>query len=358
MVVKFCLPSGLEIFGLPTKNFYGGHWDLGPTWNYAVMADKPFLVDCGRYGRGKDLLGMMQAAGISPRDLEFVLISHSHEDHDGGLSELVESTRITVRAHTIYGLLIRQYPRIAPGAQKRHFPAKCWHCFMPQSFVAENCLDYHRVLSRIEVEPIADGVCPLGPDIYTHHLPGHSPDSLAVQLGGDALIAGDVVLPGITPWPTRRELFSDVEDVLQPLYADPGAIFGLLRYIRSLKHLETLSERHPDMAVFPGHRFYYRDRWHTIEMAARLREIIEHHVQRCGAILEIVSTGPKSADDIAREHFTAPLLKGFGKLMAANEIISHCELMATAGDLVAVGKHRYESTGSRNFENLIHSDDC
>ena len=39
IVVKFKLPSGLEIVGLPTKNFYGGHWDLGPTWNYAVMAD-------------------------------------------------------------------------------------------------------------------------------------------------------------------------------------------------------------------------------------------------------------------------------------------------------------------------------
>jgi hypothetical protein len=30
-VAKFCLPSGLEIITLPTKNFYGGHWDLGPT---------------------------------------------------------------------------------------------------------------------------------------------------------------------------------------------------------------------------------------------------------------------------------------------------------------------------------------
>jgi len=44
MTVRFRLPSGLEVVGLPTKNFYGGHWDLGPTWNYAVLADKPFLV--------------------------------------------------------------------------------------------------------------------------------------------------------------------------------------------------------------------------------------------------------------------------------------------------------------------------
>jgi hypothetical protein len=46
MVAKFCLPSGLEIITLPTKNFYGGHWDLGPTWNYAeVMVASGDLVE-------------------------------------------------------------------------------------------------------------------------------------------------------------------------------------------------------------------------------------------------------------------------------------------------------------------------
>jgi hypothetical protein len=63
MTVRFRLPSGLEIYGLPTKNFYGGHWDLGPTWNYAVMADRPFLVDAGRFGQGKNLVGMMESVG-------------------------------------------------------------------------------------------------------------------------------------------------------------------------------------------------------------------------------------------------------------------------------------------------------
>ena len=85
MIVRFGLPSGLEIIGLPTKNFYGGHWDLGPTWNYAVLADKPFLVDSGRFGQGKNLVDMMASVAINAEDLDFVLISHGHEDHDGGL---------------------------------------------------------------------------------------------------------------------------------------------------------------------------------------------------------------------------------------------------------------------------------
>jgi glyoxylase-like metal-dependent hydrolase (beta-lactamase superfamily II) len=134
MIVKFQLPSGLEIYGLPTKNFYGGHWDLGPTWNYAVMADQPFLVDAGRSGQGKNLVGMMEAAGICRRDLEYVLISHSHEDHDGGLAELVDSNHLGIKAHAVYDLLIRQYPEAAPAGHRKNFPAKCWHCPMPEAF--------------------------------------------------------------------------------------------------------------------------------------------------------------------------------------------------------------------------------
>ena len=155
MVVKFQLQSGLEIVGLPTKNFYGGYWDLGPTWNYAVMADKPFLVDSGRFGQGPNLVGMLESAGIRAKDLEFVLISHSHEDHDGGLAELIESTHLKVKAHAIYDLLIRQYPEDAPAGYRENFPAKCWHCPMPESFWSKNCLDYHRVLKYLKVETIS-----------------------------------------------------------------------------------------------------------------------------------------------------------------------------------------------------------
>jgi glyoxylase-like metal-dependent hydrolase (beta-lactamase superfamily II) len=81
MIARFRLPSGLEVIGAPTGNFYGNGWDLGPTWNYAVLADRPFLVDSGRFGQAGNLLAMLAAAGVSDKDLAFVLISHGHEDH-------------------------------------------------------------------------------------------------------------------------------------------------------------------------------------------------------------------------------------------------------------------------------------
>jgi glyoxylase-like metal-dependent hydrolase (beta-lactamase superfamily II) len=115
MLLKMQLPSGIEIFGLPTENSYGGDWDLGPTWNYLVMLDKPFLLDTGRLGMGGMLQEMMHAIGVDGKDLDSILISHGHEDHDGGLAEMVGGTRAEVRAHTVYDRLIHYYPNEAPS---------------------------------------------------------------------------------------------------------------------------------------------------------------------------------------------------------------------------------------------------
>ena len=353
MIVRFGLPSGLEIIGLPTKNFYGGHWDLGPTWNYAVLADRPFLVDSGRFGQGKNLVDMMSSAGIKAEDLEFVLISHGHEDHDGGLAELVNSTDLRVKAHAIYELLIRKYPSQSPRGHKEDFPAKCWHCPMPESFYSKNCLGYHQVLQELAIDPIGDGETELAPEVRTHHLPGHSPDCIAVLLGNEAIIVGDIVLPDISPWPTREEAFNEVAEVIRPRYTEPGQIFGLDRYIKSLKKLGEIAVKHPDLLVLPAHRLYYKGQWNGLQLAGRVNELLEHHLQRCGAILDILRTGPKTAEELAREHFEESLLEGFGSLMAANEIVSHCELLSACGDIVEVDGKKYSETGTGNFEKYI-----
>lgn len=355
MTVRFRLPSGLEIFGLPTKNFYGGHWDLGPTWNYAVLSDRPFLVDAGRFGQGGKLIAMMESVGLTGEDLEFVLISHSHEDHDGGLAELVKATRLKVKAHAIYGRLIKKYPDRSPEGKKKDFPAKCWHCPMPESFYAQNCLEYHKVLQDLKIDPIGDGQNELAPDTRTYHLPGHSPDCLAILLDKETIIVGDIILPDISPWPTKQALFEEVADVVKPDYDDAAAIFGLRCYIKSLKKIIQIARKHPGLLVLPAHRLYYNGRWNRIDLESRAKELLEHHIQRCGAIIEILNSGPRTAEKIAREHFEARLLEGFGHMMAANEIVSHCELLIESGDLITGNGGTYTATGSTQFENYIEN---
>ena len=108
--------------------------------------------------------------------------------------------------------------------------------------------------------------------------------------------------------------------------------------------------------MLPAHRLYYQDHWNIIQLKERLHELMEHHIQRCASILNIVATGEKDAPEIARLHFNKHLLKGPGKQMAAVEIISHSELMVACGDLKEVKKHCYAATGTENFEKSIRSD--
>jgi glyoxylase-like metal-dependent hydrolase (beta-lactamase superfamily II) len=353
MPVRFRLPSGLEIMGLPTQNFYGGEWDLGPTWNYAILSDQPFLVDSGRYGQGKNLIHMMDSVGLKPEDLSFVIISHGHEDHDGGLAELVTVTGLPVKAHAVYDLMIRKYPAHAPPGHKQDFPAKCWHCEMPEEFYTKNCLGYHKVLQELTIDPVSNGTQALEPGIETHHLPGHSPDCLAVQIGGEAIVVGDIILPQITPWPTREALYDDVAQVIQPHFPNPQDLFGLRRYIRSLKKLLEIGSIHPDILVLPAHRLYYNEQWSGIDLAGRVKELLQHHMDRCAAILDILSAGPKTAQEIAKEHFEERLLKGYGRLMAENEVVSHCELLISCGNVRTLDNGTYEATGNTDVADYI-----
>lgn len=355
MTVRFRLPSGLDIYGLPTQNFYGGHWDLGPTWNYAVLNDRPFLVDAGRFGQGSKLIAMMESVGLKGEDLEFVLISHSHEDHDGGLAELVNATHLKIKAHAIYAQLIKKYPAKSPEGKKKDFPAKCWHCPMPESFYTENCLAYHHVLQDLEIDPIGNHQKELAPDTRAYHLPGHSPDCLAILLDKETIIVGDIILPDISPWPTKEALFQEVADVIKPHYKDAAAIFGLRCYVKSLKKIIAIAREYPGLLVLPAHRLYYNGRWNRIDLEGRAKELLEHHIQRCGAIIEILNRGPGTAEKIAREHFDAKLLEGFGHMMATNEIVSHCELLIESGDVITGTGGTYAATGSTQFENYIEN---
>jgi len=358
MMIRIKLPSGLEVFGLPTKNFYGGEWDLGPTWNYAVLADRPFLVDTGSHGMGRRLLEMMESVGVSESDLESIVLSHGHEDHDGGLFEIVEATGATVKAHAVYDRLIRIYQKEAPPGVNKDFPASCWRCFMPESFSNQHCRGYHQERNRLQIESIGNGRGMLGEEIEVYHVPGHSPDALAILIGGEALIVGDTVLPDITPIPTREAFFDKVRTVLEPRLTGARSLYGLRTYIRSLKKLEEIGSQLSNLVVLPAHRFFYGNHWNEIDLQVRIAELIQHHIDRCADILRILISGPKTAKGIAKEHFDESLLEGMGAVMAENEILSHCELLCAAGDMGAVEDGRFESGGGSGFESLIKSLDA
>jgi glyoxylase-like metal-dependent hydrolase (beta-lactamase superfamily II) len=338
---------------LATENVYGGDWDLGPTWNYVVQAENPFLVDTGRYGMGGRLLEMLAQTSFSPRDLKGVLLSHGHEDHDGGLMEVTTKIGVPAWVHPVYRHLSRSYPELAPEASKETFSASCWHCPMPESFTRHHCVDYHRGRMKLRCNRLEGPFLPFDPLVRVHHLPGHCPDATAFQIGCEALLVGDNLLPEITPHPTQEAFFRRTRGILPEEYDRPEQLYGLRAYLRSLKKLQALGREFPGMIVLPAHRLYYADRWHRMDLEKRSAEIIEHHVQRCASILSLLREGPRAVQEIALSHFEPGLLKGFGILLAEGEIRSHLELLEHCGDVQWDRDDKVKSTGTSRFERTI-----
>lgn len=352
-IAKISLSTGREILALATKNLYAGNWDFGPTWNYVVSADKPFLVDAGRRGMGSRLLEMMQFSGFRPADLDSVVLSHGHEDHDGGLFELIQSASLAIKAHETYQSLIRVSPAKAPAPEIANYPATCWNCPMPESFAQKHCVDYHKERERFRVTAIGPADHDLGPGISVLHVPGHSPDCLAFVIDDEVMLSGDTLLPEITPHPTQELYFERTQCMLPERYAEARQLYGLRAYISSLKQLRAVSRRLPDLAVLPGHRWFSKGTWNILDLGLRCDELIKHHIQRCSDILDLLDSQPRTPEEIANEHFEPHLLEGFGLHLAINEVLSHCELLEASGDITRIDK-KIITTGKREFEALIN----
>ena len=354
MVFKTTSSNGLEVFGLATRNFYGGNWDLGPTWNYLVLADEPFLVDTGRTGTSSELREMTEITGFDIKGLHAVVLSHGHEDHDGGLADIVKLSGARVKAHPIYDRLIKLMPDKVPDGINKDFPPSCWHCVMPPSFTDNNCRNYHQNRHNLLIENICEDTS-LGQNIEVIYLPGHSPDAIAVIIDSQIAIAGDNVLPHISPAPTKMESFDLVGRLFPDNHLKIQQAFGLEAYLKSLKTLKNIGENHPRLLVLPGHRLYYNDQWNDFQMETRAQEILEHHIQRCADILKIIKKKPKTIKEIMAAHFDPSLLEGMGSYMAKNEIQSHLELLAISLDIEPINGAAYIATGEDGFESYIRS---
>ena len=83
----------------------------GPTWTYLFESDGLTLIDAGEAGSLPRLEDGLAVAGFKLQNIDRVIISHGHEDHDGAVSELVEKADIEVWAHEIYAHLQAYDPR-------------------------------------------------------------------------------------------------------------------------------------------------------------------------------------------------------------------------------------------------------
>ncbi len=347
---------GTDIYCLGVPLFYsmGGDWDLGPTWCYVIAGKKVTLVDTGQFGKFDVLKAMLEKAGFSLKDIERVIITHGHEDHDGNIPEVIEATGAKLWAHFAYENMVAYYPGINDGAARPDFPGSCRCCLMPDKFNA-SCRSYHQKRSHLKVDQVVggDGTVSFTGDFRFMSTPGHSPDAICTILEDEVVFTGDTVLATITPHPSLMLEYLVNRRILPSQYAIDNTSYGLMVYIRSLNEIKN-SCKEVDL-LLPGHRLYEKGRINLLKPVERAEEIIRFHKERCANILGIMREKVMGLEEISIELFPSRLRAGFGRFLSQREVMSHLELMAECGDITWVDKNNFASrtTGSKNYTDFF-----
>lgn len=352
MIIHYQTTQGTDIFGLAIPNIYANaDWDLGPTWCYLVLGQKSTLIDSGRFGNFEVFGTLLKSVGKDFPDIDRIIITHSHEDHDGNLAEILSAAQAELWAHSIYRQMISYHPDIKDGAKHPELPGSCRFCPMPKKFY-KNCLPYQEKRSALSINfNIKDDQSLPGDDLDFVFTPGHTPDSICIVLEDEVIFTGDTILPDITPHPSLAYAFEGNRRVLPEGYRQKNVVYGLMNYIKSLNKITCLTSQ-PLQATLPAHRLFYNGQFNIIHSSSdRAKEIIQFHIDRCRDILNIIDNKLTRIEDIVPQHFAPSLLVGMGKLMALNEIMAHIEIMEECGDVCLAGKKKdiAQHTGSNNF---------
>lgn len=145
----------------------------------------------------------------------------------------------------------------------------------------------------------------IGPGYRVHHVPGHCPGLVCLQVD-DVLLTSDHVLARITPHQFPQAI-------------TPFA--GLEHYFRSLAKIRALEGIR---LALGGHEEP------ILDLRARIDEIAAFHRARLDRVLEICET-PLTVGEVARAMFGEQ--EGYGVILAIDEAGAHVEYLHALGRL-------------------------
>jgi N-acyl homoserine lactone hydrolase len=146
-----------------------GFWVGATTVALCRVAGRTILFDTGPYAYRPLLLGRLKRLGLTPADIDTVLLSHAHWDTATN-ADLFANAEIVV------------HERELAYAER---PAA--HDWATPPYIA-------RALRKLRLRPVA-AECDIAPGMRIVELPGHTPGSIGLLVGRE-LLAGDAVACG------------------------------------------------------------------------------------------------------------------------------------------------------------------
>ncbi|MHB9150121.1 MAG: MBL fold metallo-hydrolase [Thermoleophilia bacterium] len=282
------------------------------TNTYVLKGDQVCLVDTGvnTPRTWDELCAGLASLGLTPDDIETVVVSHAHIDHDG-LAHRFSHAEVLVGAGDHHKLVdfpghMRTLVEIV-GVQ------------MPLWGVPTALLDSLKnpLQDLLEMSASVPWAASLGdrtvlegfgPPFRVLQLAGHTEGGIGLYREHDGvLLAGDHVLERITPNPG--------------LVTEHGPVrSGLRDYVASLAMLEDLDVS----VVLPGHGRAFPG------LRARLESVRTHHKERLDEVERLVGEGGSLFEVMVAMFPGIDSMNGF---LALTEVLGHIEMLVAAGRL-------------------------
>jgi len=313
-LARFETGSGARVYRIPVETF-PGHINNVYLVLDARHGEISTLVDVGSglpqsvedlHG-GFDALRTHFGERVRVEAVQHVVITHSHIDHFGYVGWFQAHTGAHVYIHELDARVLQNFE------ERIVLASKDLRVFLERSGLEPSAREELEEMYRagksffksVRLDrKLRDGDR-LGPGYVVHHVPGHCPGQICLQVD-DVLFTADHVLARITP------------------HQSPAAITpfcGLELYLSSLEKIRRL----PGIRLaLPGHEEEIRD------LAGRIDAIAAHHHERLERVLEICAR-PRSLVEISRALFGER--GGYTRLLALEEAGAHVEYLFQRGDL-------------------------
>ncbi len=158
--------------------------------SFIIIGERPVIVDTGMPGSASKVLKALAGEGFKPDDVSLILITHRHVDHIGSAAALKRITGAPVAVHPIDADGLRKGdggPRPPTGLGGKFFDLTG----VPGG-LAEPCEPDIMVDANFSLEEY--GVH--NADVL--HTPGHTDGSISVLFRNGEVIAGDLVVGGVS----------------------------------------------------------------------------------------------------------------------------------------------------------------
>ena len=296
--------TGAKIHRLPLQAFPN-------FWVYAYVLQKDginYLIDTGSGTdiSHEDLLNGLKKARLQPSDLNYILLTHAHIDHYGGLSKLRSLTNAKIGCHELDLQTVTHHDaRMALNGRRL------------ASFLAETGLSDETRDSLLGINRFPQAIYQSTPVDLTYesmgmkvealemiHLPGHCPGHVAMRVD-DVIFCGDMVVEGITPH-------------LAPGVFNPFG--GLDNYLSSLARLQNWAQ---------GSRLYLNAHDDVItDLSERIDATRQNLVRRISKALDALSsplTVAEACDAVYAE------MNGYNQLLVIEKTGAYMEYLFEHG---------------------------